>query len=144
MWNLSIKMLAQNFLKHCMGQIKHVCGQIQPAGCHVWDLRATMEKESSKVFPGHSLHQLIIHSVGDHSGSLVKGWSKMLWRLHFGLKGDTTFPPYFFQWILYTHTNTFYFSIDPGLQIWSISVVELRNILLVCTRKKWKSIKTHL
>ena len=109
-----------------------------------------MEKESNKVFPWRSLHQLIIHSLGDHSGSLVKGGLKMLWRLHFGLKGDTTFPPYFFQWILYTHThththtNTFYFSIDPGLQIRSISIMELRDILLVCTRKKWKSIKTHL
>ena len=142
MWNLPIKMLAQNFLKHCMGQIKHVCGQIQPAGCQ-FEISGKLwrKKERSKIFPWLSLHQLVIHSLGDHCGSLVKGGSKMLWRFQFGPKGNTTFLPYFFQWILHTHThththtNTFYFSTDPRLQIWSTSIMGLRDILLVCTKK---------
>lgn len=93
-----------------MGQIKQVCGQIQPAGCQFEISGKLWRRKDVKYFLDSPSANLVMHSLGDHCGSLVKGQLKMFWRLHLDPKEDTTFLPYFFQQIFHTRKHANFFS----------------------------------
>lgn len=91
MWNFPIKMLAQTFWKHYMGQIKHVCGWDSASGLPVWALGKTTENERSKTFPG-----LSNAACGRPSwAGSRENEARVEARLSLS---ETTFPPRFFQW----------------------------------------------
>lgn len=126
-----------------MGQIKQVCGQIQPAGCQFEISGKLWRRKEVKYFLDSPSANLVRHSLGDHCGSLVKGRLKMFWRLQLDPKEDTTFLPYIFP-TNFSHTQTCKFSFHRSRitnHFWSASVTELKDIMLACTQENGNPLK---